>query len=325
MRATTIDQDDARTLRWSEAETPTPGPGQVLLRVAATAINRADLLQRRGLYPVPPGASEILGLEVAGTVVACGDDVTGWRVGDLACALLEGGGYAEYVAIDASMLLPIPEGLGLVEAAALPEVVYTAYLNIVVEPALRPGETVLVHAAASGVGTCAVQLCCALGHRCIATASADKLDAVRALGADVALDRRDEGLLAAIVGATDGHGVDVILDPVGASLLETNLRALAVGGRLINIGLLGGAAAPIPLGLVLTRRLRIIGSVLRSRSRADKVALTGAILREVWPLISSGAVRPVIDSVVSIEDANAAHARLATNATVGKVVLTIPG
>ena len=319
MRAIVVADDSARSLVWAEVPAPTIGPEQVRVRAHATAVNRADLLQRRGLYPVPPGASDILGLEVAGTIAA----VSGWRVGDRVCALLEGGGYAEEVAVDASMLIAVPESMSFVDAAALPEVVYTAYLNVVVEPALQPGESVLVHAAASGVGTAAVQLCKALGHTCYATTTGAKLDVVRALGATAVFDRQADDFERAIAEATGKRGVDVILDPVGGSYLEKNVRCLAEGGRLVNIGLLGGTSAQLDIARLLTRRLRIIGSVLRSRSRAEKVAITAGLLRDVWPHVTAGAIRPVVERTFPIAEAGAAHALLGTNATVGKIVLTL--
>lgn len=323
MLAIVVTDDSARSLLWTEVPGPPIGPDQVRVRAHATAVNRADLLQRRGLYPVPLGASEILGLEVAGTIAEVGADVSGWRVGDRVCALLEGGGYAEEVAVDASMLIAIPEGMSFVDAAALPEVIYTAYLNVVVEPALQRGETVLVHAAASGVGTAAVQLCAALGHTCYATTTAAKLDVVRALGAAAAFDRQADDFERAIAEATGKRGVDVILDPVGASYLEKNIRCLAEGGRLVNIGLLGGTTAQLDIARVLTRRLRVIGSVLRSRSRAEKVAITAGLMRDVWPHVRSGAIRPIVERTFPIADAAAAHALLGSNTTVGKIVLTL--
>lgn len=323
MHAIQIADDERRSLVWSETDEPECGPEQVIVRARATAVNRADLLQRRGLYPVPPGASQILGLEVAGTIERLGDSVEGWQIGDRVCALLEGGGYAEKVAIDASMLLPIPDRLDFVGGAAVPEVFYTAWLNVFMEPEIVPGETVLVHAAASGVGSAAVQLCRAFGHRCIATASGDKLAAVSELGADVVVDRREQDFLTAVREETGGRGVDVILDPVGASYLPHNIKALAHRGRLVNIGLLGGTKAELDLARVLTRRLRIVGSVLRSRSRKEKERITEEIRLEVWPRIADGSLRPVIHCSMPITEAERAHALLEKNATTGKVVLTI--
>ena len=323
MFAITIDSDESRSMRWQSVEDPSLAADQVLVRSAATAVNRADLLQRRGLYPVPAGASQILGLEVAGVIEAIGSDVRGWDIGDRVCALLEGGGYAERVAVDASMLLPVPDRLGLEEAAALPEVFYTAFLNIFLEAEIREHETVMVHAAASGVGTAAIQLCRAFGHRCIATASGAKLPLLLELGADVVVDRETESFLEVVREDSGRRGVDVILDPVGGSYLGDNIAALAHGGRLVNIGLLGGARGELPLGPLLTRRLRVIGSVLRSRTRAEKIPITERIRSQVWPLFETGDLRPIIHTTLPVQDAEAAHSLLASNATTGKVVLAI--
>jgi putative PIG3 family NAD(P)H quinone oxidoreductase len=322
MHAITVGDPPRRPLHWNEVAAPSPRTGEVLLRVRATAVNRADLLQRAGRYPPPPGATEILGLEAAGEVLDVGAGVSGWHPGDRACALLDGGGYAEQVAVDAGQLLPIPEQLGFEDAAALPEVSITAFLNIWIEAAAAPGETVLVHAGASGVGTAAVQLCRALGHPVIATASAGKLELVRRLGAEAALDR-EEGFLEPVRALTDGRGVDVILDPVGGSYFAANVEALAYRGRLVLIGLLGGVEAPVPLARVLRQRLRIIGSVLRSRSRGEKRAIVEEVRRRAWPLVERGEVRPVIDTVLPITEAEQAHDLLRRNATAGKVVLTV--
>lgn len=323
MHAITIDSDDRRTLRWAETEDPTIAPDQVLVRAHATALNRADLLQRRGRYPVPPGASQILGLEVAGVIESVGESVEGWKVGDRVCALLEGGGYAERVAVDASMLLPIPENLSFTDAAALPEVFYTAYLNVFLEPQIAGGETVLIHAAGSGVGTAALQLCRLFGHRTFASASASKLQVASELGASVVIDRNTQSFRQVVMDETEGRGVDVILDPVGGSYLIENIKTLAKRGRLVNIGLLGGAKAELPLGLLLTRRLRIVGSVLRSRSRAEKIVITESLRARVWPHFATGGLHPVVHSVVPIQEANEAHDLLASNVTTGKVVLSI--
>ena len=323
MHAITIADDVERTLTWERATPPVMGPGQVLIRTRATAVNRADLLQRRGRYPVPPGASQILGLEVAGVIEAMDVSVTGWSIGDRVCALLEGGGYAEQVSVDASMLLPIPERLSFVEAAAVPEVFYTAWLNVFLETKIQPDECVMVHAAASGVGSAAVQLCRAFGHRCFATASAGKLEAVRALGADVLIDRNNERFVNVVKEQTNSRGVDVILDPVGGSYFTDNLRSLAPGGRLVNMGLLGGIEGTVNLAQLMTRRLRIIGSVLRSRSRAEKVEITASVREHVWPRLESGQLNPVIHATFPITEAAAAHALLEANETIGKVVLTV--
>ena len=321
MKAILVESDDKRSLRWRETPCPQPSASQVLVRVHATALNRADLLQRRGLYPVPPGASEILGLEVAGEIAHRGDNVGNWKVGDRVCVLLEGGGYAEYVACDESMLLPIPTGLSYTEGAGLPEAFYTAYLNLYIEGRLMPGERVLVHAGASGVGTAAIQLCRALGNPVFATTSASKMDAVRELGAAAVFDRGDSQLWDQLKSTL--RSVDVILDPVGASYLKENIKLLNTQGRLVVIGLLGGATAELPLNLLLMRRLRVIGSVLRSRSREEKVAITRAVIDHVWPFFDTGSLAPVIDRCYDIREVEQAHEQMAQNRSVGKIILTL--
>ncbi|MCC6748592.1 MAG: NAD(P)H-quinone oxidoreductase [Deltaproteobacteria bacterium] len=324
MKAISVENDADRSLRWREHPTPRPGAGEVLLRVQATAVNRADLVQRAGAYPPPAGASEILGLEAAGVVAAVGEGVDGWSVGDEACCLLAGGGYAEYVACHHRVLLPVPRGLSVREAAALPEVFFTAYLNLFMEGGLAPGERALVHAGASGVGTAAVQLCRLFDRRIYVTASAGKLAALRELGADAAIDREAEDFVSRVHELTASQGVDVILDPVGGAYLSRNLTALSLGGRLVVIGLLGGARGELPMGMLLMRRLRIIGSVLRSRSVEEKAAIRDELLARVWPHFAAGALRPIVDRTLPIDRADEAHALLKSNATFGKVVLTIP-
>lgn len=324
MHAIEVRDDDDRTMEWSTVPRPTPGPGQVRLRVRATAVNRADLLQRRGRYPVPLGASPIMGLEAAGHVEALGDGVEGWSAGDAACVLLEGGGYAEFVVVDASMLLPVPDGLTLTDAAAIPEVFATAWLNIWMEAGLQPGESVLVHAAASGVGTAAVQLCRAFGHPCYGTASGPKLPLVADLGADVTIDRTHSDFVDAVKKRSEGRGVDVILDPVGGAYLDRNVRALAHRGRLVIIGLLGGATGELPIARLLMKRQRVIGSVLRSRSRAEKVEIMRELRERVWPRFEDGSLSPVVHDVMPITEVTAAHGLLERNETVGKVVLEVP-
>lgn len=324
MKAIQVLDDEFNTLSWTEVPTPTPGPGEVLLRVRATACNRADLLQRKGRYPVPAGASEILGLEAAGEVAALGAEVDSWAVGDRACCLLTGGGYAEYVVVPAAMLLPIPEGFSYGQAAAIPEVFYTAYLNIFMEGTQKPGERVLIHAAASGVGTAAIQLCQAFGSPVFATASQNKIEFLRQMGVEFAIDRENDDFSAVVAHATDRRGVDIILDPVGAGYLEKNIHSMATGGRLIIIGLLGGGEGEISLGRLLMKRLRVIGSVLRSRPLEEKIRITSEIKRKVWPLFETGELGPIIDSTFSIEEVNDAHDLLQSNTTIGKVVLEIP-
>ncbi|MFU8806992.1 MAG: NAD(P)H-quinone oxidoreductase [Bradymonadaceae bacterium] len=323
MKAIQIQNDESNTLIWSEVPTPQPGPGEVLVRVHSTACNRADLYQRKGGYPPPEGASDILGLEAAGKIAALGPDVDDWKEGDRVCALLAGGGYAEYVVVPAAMLLAIPEGMAFNEAAAIPEVFYTAYLNIFMEAAQKPGEIVLLHAGASGVGTAAIQLCRAFDSPVFATASAPKLQFLRDMGVQEAIDRENDDFSGIIARHTNKRGVDIILDPVGAAYLQKNIRSLATGGRLVLIGLLSGAETEISLGRILRKRLRIIGSVLRSRSLEEKVRITSEIRRKVWPLFETGRLKPIIDEVFAVDEANIAHDLLQTNATIGKVVLQV--
>lgn len=323
MYAIDIQNDERRTLAWTEVPRPVCGPDQVLVRVAATAVNRADLLQRRGLYPVPKGASEILGLEASGTIAELGENVEGWKVGDEVCALLEGGGYAEYVAIDASMLLPLPPGLDLIQAAAVPEVFYTAWLNLFVEGDLKPGQVAFIHAAASGVGTAGLQLCKAFDVPVFGSASGAKLDAVTKYGATWTVDRKTQSFKEVVQEVRGKQGVDVVFDMVGAGVLDDNLSILNTDGRLVIIGLLGGAKDTVHLGKVLMKRLRIIGSTLRSRSREDKVILTKQLKEHVWPKFESGALVPVIDRILPIQEAEQAHQALENNETIGKVLLTI--
>lgn len=309
-------------LRLQTAPDPTPGPGELLIDVRASGVNRADLMQRAGLYPPPPGASPVLGLECAGVVLALGEGAEGFAVGDRVCALLAGGGYASRVVCDARVCLPIPEGLGFVEGAAILEVFTTAWLNLKEEGALLPGERVLIWAAASGVGTAALQLCARWGNPVWAVASAPKLPVCLSLGAAGATDRRAGDLAADLRAFTDGRGVDVILDPVGASALDLNLRALALGGRLVLIGLLGGREAPIDLGRVLMKRLRIQGSTLRGRSAAEKGRLLTAMREALWPSFVDGSLRPIIDRALPITEAEQALAYVGSDVSVGKVVLT---
>lgn len=323
MHAIDILDDDKNTLAWKEVPRPTIGPDQVLVKVAATAVNRADLLQRRGLYPVPKGASQILGLEASGTIAEVGANVKNWKVGDAVCALLEGGGYAEYVAIDASMALPLPPGLSVVEAAAVPEVFYTAWLNLFVEGALKPGEVAFIHAAASGVGTAGLQLCKAFDIPVFGSASGGKLDAVKKYGATWTVDRNTQSFKDVVREVRGRDGVDVVFDMVGGGVLDDNLSILATDGRLVVIGLLGGAKDNLHLGKVLMKRLRIIGSTLRSRSREDKVILTEQLRENVWPKFKDKSLVPVIDRTLPIQEAEAAHQALQNNETIGKVLLTI--
>lgn len=324
MKAILVKPDGSGALSWTDAPTPEPGASDVLIDVVATAVNRADLLQRRGLYPPPPGESEILGLEAAGVVAAVGDAVTKVRIGDRVCCLLAGGGYAEQVVVHEAMALPVPSGLDFVQAAAIPEAFYTAFVNIVQEASLAKGERVLIHAGASGVGTAAIQLVRVRGAVAYVTASSDdKVQRCVALGADAGINYKHERFAERVATLTEGKGVDVILDCVGGSYLEDNVAALRSRGRLVIIGLMGGTKAEINLGLVVARRLRIIGSVLRTRSLAEKVAITEAFRAEVLPLFASGALQPIVDATYPIADAAAAHDYVASNKNVGKVVLQV--
>lgn len=320
MYAVAIEQG---TLVWRPHDIPQPGPGEIRIRVVATAVNRADLLQVAGHYPPPSGASAIPGLECAGVVDAIGEGVERWRVGDAVCALLSGGGYAEQVVCPAAQALPCPSGLSLAQAAALPEVFATAWLNLVQEGGVELGSRVLVHAGASGVGTAAIQICKLLGADCyITVGSPEKLARCVALGAQGGHDRHQGSFLQA---EWAQEPFDVILDPVGAAYLSDNLRALALDGRLVLIGLLGGRTAEIDLGRLLVKRQRVIGSTLRSRSVQKKGEIMGALARQVWPAVATGEVVPVIHEVLPIQKVAQAHALLASNHTFGKVVLTMPG
>jgi putative PIG3 family NAD(P)H quinone oxidoreductase len=312
-------------LRWAEVPDPAPpGPGEVLLDVVATAVNRADLLQRQGHYPPPPGAPEHPGLECSGRVATVGPDVEGWAVGDPVVALLTGGGYAEQVVVPAGQLLPAPAGVGLVEAAALPEVACTVWSNVFMLAALQPTETLLVHGGASGIGTMAVQLAHALGARVAVTAgSPAKLARCRALGADIAIDYRAEDFVAALLGATDGHGADVVLDNMGAAYLDRNVRALATNGRLVVIGLQGGTRGELDLGRLLAKRAAVLATTLRARPAAEKAAIVVSVREHVWPLVEDGAVVPVVDRVLPIAQVAEAHGVVERSEHVGKVVLAV--
>jgi putative PIG3 family NAD(P)H quinone oxidoreductase len=316
---------DPHVLRWTEIPDPVPGPGDVLLDVAATAVNRADLLQRQGRYPPPPGAPQHLGLECSGVVRSVGADVTDWQVGDAVCALLTGGGYAEQVAVPAGQVLPVPAGLDLLTAATLPEAACTVWSNLVLTAGLHAGQTLLVHGGASGVGTMAVQVGAARGARVAVTAgSPQKLRRCRDLGADILIDHRSEDFVAALRQATHGQGADVVLDVIGAAYLQRNLAALAADGTLVVIGLQGGTTAEINLGLLLARRARVVGTTLRARPAEQKAAIVAAVRRDLWPLVEAGRVRPVVDRVLPITEAAEAHRVLEASEHVGKVALTIP-
>lgn len=325
MKAVLIREDEACSLYVGEAPTPSPSPSQVLIRARATAVNRADLLQRRGFYPPPSGESDIIGLEVSGEIAEVGSAVQGWRAGDRVCSLLAGGGYAEYAVSDANMLLPVPEHMTFEEAAAIPEVFYTAFVNLFLEAGLEKGQRVLIHAGASGVGTAAIQLARVEGAVVwVTVGSAEKAKRCRALGAQHAINYKTEDFAGRLAAETGGRGMDVILDCVGASYLEKNLESLAYRGRLVIIGAMGGVNADLSLRLLMSRRLRVIGSVLRSRPLSEKIVITQEIRARVWPLFEQKAIHPVIDSVYPLEAIEAAHQRMAENKNFGKIVLTVP-
>ncbi|PYC87497.1 NADPH:quinone oxidoreductase [Streptomyces tateyamensis] len=323
MHAITIPQPGGpEVLTWAKVADPVPAEGEVLVEVAATAVNRADLLQRQGFYPPPPGAPEYLGLECSGRIAALGPGVSGWAVGDEVCALLAGGGYAELVAVPVGQLLPIPRGLGLVAAAALPEVAATVWSNVFMVAHLRAGETVLLHGGASGIGTMAIQLAKAVGATVVVTAGSEKkLARCKELGADVLVNYREQDFVQAVGEATGGHGADVVLDIMGAKYLSRNVDALAVSGRLVIIGLQGGRSAELDLGTLLAKRAAVVATSLRPRPLAEKAAIVAAVREHVWPLVESGVVKPVIDRVLPLAEAGEAHRALEAGEQVGKVVL----
>ncbi len=308
----------------AEVPDPVPGPGEVLVAVHAAGVNRADILQRKGHYPPPPGAPDVLGLEAAGEVVGLGEGVDGIGVGDRVCAILPGGGCAELVALPAETAVPWPAGLDAVGAAAVPEVFTTAYDNLVNRGRLRRGETVLLHGGSSGVGTAGIQLAARMGCRVLVTAgNADKLAACADLGADAGINYREEDFVERVRELTDGRGVDVILDIIGGRYLDGNLRCLATEGRLVIIGLMGGATAELDLGRLLTRRLTVTASTLRARPVEAKAALARQLVAEVWPGFADGSLRPVVDTVLPLEEVAEAHRRMESSEHVGKIVLTV--
>jgi putative PIG3 family NAD(P)H quinone oxidoreductase len=317
----------ADQLVWQQVPDAEPGRGEVLIKVSAAGVNRADLLQAAGHYPPPPGTSELLGMEVSGVIDAVGDDVSNWSVGQEVCALLAGGGYAEYVAVPAGQLLPIPGGVDLQDAAGLPEVACTVWSNLVMTAQLSEGQLLLVHGGASGVGSHAIQVARALGARVAVTAgSRPKLELCRELGAEITIDYHDEDFVARVHEATDGAGANVILDIIGAKYLDRNLDALALDGRLIVIGMQGGVKGELNLGKLVGKRAGVIGTTLRGRptsgpnSKSDVVA---AVRNELWPMIADGRVRPVIGARLPIQQAAKAHQLLSSGEVTGKVVLTV--
>lgn len=323
MRA--IVAESPEQLVWQEVPDVSAGPGEVLVKVAAAGVNRADLLQAAGKYPPPPGASEIIGMEVSGVIADVGSDVTEWSVGQEVCALLAGGGYAEYVAVPAGQVLPIPSGVDLIDAAGLPEVACTVWSNLVMIAHLSKDQLLLMHGGASGIGTHAIQIARALGARVAVTAgSAEKLQTCRDLGAEITINYRDEDFVARL---QESGGADVIFDIMGASYLDRNIDALASDGQLVIIGMQGGIKGELNVAKLLAKRARVIGTTLRGRPVSgpnSKSEIVAAVADAVWPMIADGRVRPIIGERIPIEQASAAHQKLTASEVHGKVVLTLP-
>ena len=311
-------------LRPVERPRPAPGVGELLIEVAAAGVNRPDVLQRQGGYPPPPGASDIPGLEVAGTVAALGPGAHGWQLGDPVCALVTGGGYAEYCVAPTAQCLPVPEGFDMVQAAALPETCFTVWTNVFQRGRLQAGERFLVHGGSSGIGTTAIQIAAARGARVFATAgTADKCAACERLGAERAINYRDEDFVAVIKELTGGEGVDVILDMVGGDYIQRNIKALRTEGRIVFIAFLGGSKAEIDFLPLMLKRATITGSTLRPRSVEQKSVIADELRAEVWPLLDAGRIAPVIDSSYPLADAADAHRRMEGGEHIGKIVLTV--
>jgi NADPH2:quinone reductase len=307
-----------------ERPVPQPGPGEILVKVAAAGVNRPDVMQRQGLYPPPKGAPDIPGLEIAGEVVALGDTVTRWKLGDKVMALVIGGGYAEFCLAHEGHALSVPQNLSMAEAAAVPETFFTVWHNVFERGALKSGETLLVHGGTSGIGTAAIQLAKAFGAKVITTAgSPEKCEAARRLGADVAINYRTEDFVAMTKAATGGKGADVILDMIGGDYIERNYEAAAVEGRIVQIAFQGSPKATVDFRRIMLKRLHHTGSTLRSRSVEDKNAIAGAVEAKVLPLLTAGRVKPVMDSSFALREARAAHARMESSAHIGKIVLTV--
>ena len=313
-------------LTLAAAPTPRPGAGDVLIRVAFAGVNRPDILQRSGRYPPPPGASPLIGLEVSGEIVALGDGVTSWRVGDRVCALTNGGGYAQFAVAPEGQVLPIPAGLSLEQAAALPETFFTVWSNVFERGRLGAGESLLVHGGSSGIGVTAIQMARARGATVYATAgSSEKVAACVALGATAAINYRDEDFVAAISRLTEGRGVDVVLDMVGGDYIGRNLRCLALGGRLVQIAFLKGSKAEVDWLALMVRRLTYTGSTLRPQSTAQKAAIAAALRREIWPLVEKGAIVPQIFKVFEFAQAAQAHTLMESSQHIGKIMLRVAG
>ncbi|HET6938292.1 MAG TPA: NAD(P)H-quinone oxidoreductase [Nocardioides sp.] len=305
-----------------ELPDPEPGAGEVVLDVAAAGLNRADLLQRQGFDPPPPGASDVLGMECSGTVAAIGAGVEGWEVGDQACALLSAGAYATQVAVPVGQLMPVPEGIDLVASAALPEVAATVWSNVFMLAALQPGEVLLVHGGAGGIGSFAIQLATQLGARVLATAgTAEKRDFCRSLGAEVAIDYHDEDFVEVVKEHTDGAGANVILDNMGAAYLERNVTALATEGRLVVIGLQGGTKGELDLNALMRKRCAILATTLRARPSEEKAAICASVVEHVWPLVADGTVREIVDTSFQLDDVRRAHELMESGSHSGKILL----
>jgi NADPH2:quinone reductase len=305
----------------AEIPVPEPGAGDVLIKVAAAGLNRADLAQAMGAYPPPPGASTTLGMEVSGTIARLGANVTAWKEGDAVCALIPGGGYAEYAVSSEKTLLPVPKGVSLVDAAALPEVHFTVWTNIMDTARLKPGESVLVHGGSSGIGTAAIQMLHARGHKVFSTAaSAEKCNAITKLGAH-AINYKEQDFVQIVKDATSGRGVDVILDMVGGDYIQRNMSAAALWGRIVNIAYQSGMQATVNFAPMLMKRLSLLATTLRARSNDEKGAIRDAVGREVWPLIEAGEVKPVVDHIYPLAEAQEAHKRMASSGHIGKILL----
>jgi putative PIG3 family NAD(P)H quinone oxidoreductase len=323
MRAVVVETPGGpEVLAVQDVPDPFARPGEVVVEVAAAGINRADLLQRQGHYPPPPGTPAWLGLEVSGCIAELGNGVEGWAVRDRVCALLSGGGYAERVAVPAGQLLPVPSGMDVVAAAALPEVVCTVWSNVFMLAGLRPAETLLVHGGSSGIGTMAIQLARRMGARVAVTAGTqEKLAACEALGAQIRVNYREQDFVAEVKAATDGAGADVVLDNMGGAYLARNLDVLATNGRLVVIGMQGGAKAELNLGTLMAKRAAVLATSLRARPPAEKAAIVASVREHVWPLVERGEVRPIVDSTFPLDEAALAHRRIEASEHVGKVLL----
>jgi len=324
VRAVVIDEPGGPdVLHVRDVPDPEPAPGEVVITTVAAGVNRADLSQRLGFYPPPPGAPPYPGLECSGHITAIGSGVAHWQLGDEVCALLSGGGYAERVAVPAGQLLPIPGGVSVQDAAALPEAMCTVHSNVVADAGLAPGELLLVHGGSSGIGTMAIQVARALGSRVACTAgSAEKLAACRELGAELTINYREQDFADAVLEFTDGHGADVILDIVGASYLARNVHALATGGRLIVIGLQSGSNGDMDLGQLMRKRATVRGSTLRSRPPTEKAAIVARTREDLWPRVSAGQIRPVIHKVLALDQAAEAHREMDSSRHIGKILLS---